>query len=329
MKKQLLGVLCVFALAATSLTVFADEPVKIGFVNMSSGNPVFYDLEKGAKETAEELGVDLQWVAPETADSVKEAELIEQLANSGVQAIAVVPYDDTLLTTMQAVSDKGIYVAEVSGSNITYDGLSFVVGTNQYNVGHDVGLIAAEALTDKEKTYKFAIITDLSSTSAFEDRIKGFTDALDDAGIKYEEIGKISCEDDISKAVEGVETFTSANPDMDMWFFAGGWPLMTDVSALPNLQKWHEEEGHYCFSVDAFPPMEAFFDEGICDGCSGQFYHAMGEISITFLDKLIKGEELPEPDNLLEHDNPFYSSGSLAITPADYKDVFSTMTPWN
>ena len=74
---MLLAVACVLALTATSAVAFADEPVKIGFVNMSSGNPVFYDLEKGAKETAEELGVDLQWVAPETADSVKEAELVE------------------------------------------------------------------------------------------------------------------------------------------------------------------------------------------------------------------------------------------------------------
>ena len=234
--------------AVEAVAEAASEPIKIGFVNMSSGNPVFYDLELGVKETAEALGVELQWVAPATADAVQQATLVEQIANTGVQAIGVVPYTQQLETTMKAASDNGIYVAQVSGSNISYDNLAFTVGTDQYGVGHDVGELAAAKL-DPTHTYKVGVITDLGGGEGFELRIDGFKAALDEAGIPYEIIGTFSCEDDITKACEAVESFTATSDELDMWFFAGGWPLMTDTSALPNLKEWHKADGHWCFSI--------------------------------------------------------------------------------
>ena len=114
-----------------------------------------------------------------------------------------------------------------------------------------------------------------------------------------------------------------------MWFFAGGWPLMVEVDSLPEFAKWHEVEGHHCISFDAFPPMEAFFEAGLCDGCCGQYYYAMGEMTVTYLYNLIKGEALPEPDlELGESKTPWFSTGTLTIKPEDYEAVFADMTPW-
>ena len=154
---------------------------------------------------------------------------------------------------------------------------------------------------------------------------------LDPQGIVEvrEILAKLPCDDDFNKAVEQVETFTIAHPDLDMWFFAGGWPLMVEVDSLPEFAKWHEGEGHYCISFDAFPPMEAFFDAGLCDGCCGQYYYKMGEMTVTYLYNLIKGEALPEPDlELGESKTPWFSTGTLAIRPAEYKEIFGAMTPW-
>lgn len=71
---------------------------------------------------------------------------------------------------------------------------------------------------------------------------------------------------------------------------------MVEVDSLPEFAKWHAEDGHYCISFDAFPPMEAFFEAGLCDGCCGQYYYKMGEQSVTYLYSLIKDEALPESD---------------------------------
>lgn len=330
--KKFLSIMLVLVLAfgVVSTAAFADDTVKIAIVSQNQGNPVFYDLEVGARETAEKLGVEFEWYAPETADSVKEAELIEAAANAGAQGIGVVPLDVTLTTTMKAVSDGGVYVSAVNSDTIDYEGMAFANGTPQFEGGYNCGTLALTYLTDPDKTYTIAMIEGQAGTEAFTKRMEGFEQCLIDNGIKYEILAKLPCDDDFNKAVEQVETFTIANPDLDMWFFAGGWPLMVEVDSLPEFAKWHAQEGHYCISFDAFPPMEAFFDAGLCDGCCGQYYYKMGEMTVTYLYNLITGaEELPAPERELgESKTPWFSTGTLNIMPAEYKDAFGAMMPW-
>ena len=330
--KKFLSIMLVLVLAfgVVSTAAFADDTVKIAIVSQNQGNPVFYDLEVGARETAEKLGVEFEWYAPETADSVKEAELIEAAANAGAQGIGVVPLDVTLTTTMKAVSDGGVYVSAVNSDTIDYEGMAFANGTPQFDGGYNCGTLALTYLTDPDKTYTIAMIEGQAGTEAFTKRMEGFEQCLIDNGIKYEILAKLPCDDDFNKAVEQVETFTIANPDLDMWFFAGGWPLMVEVDSLPEFAKWHAQEGHYCISFDAFPPMEAFFDAGLCDGCCGQYYYKMGEMTVTYLYNLITGaEELPAPERELgESKTPWFSTGTLNIMPAEYKDAFGAMMPW-
>ena len=326
MKKLL--VLLLALVMVLSCAAFAED-ITIAIVSQNQGNPVFYDLEVGARETAEKLGVNFEWYAPETADSIKEAELIEAAANAGAQGIGVVPLDVTLTTTMEMVAKQGVYVSAVNSDTIEFEGMAFANGTPQFAGGYSCGELALEYLTDPEKTYTIAMIEGQAGTEAFTLRMEGFEQCLIDNGIKYEILAKLPCDDDFNKAVEQVETFTIANPDLDMWFFAGGWPLMVEVDSLPEFAKWHAEDGHYCISFDAFPPMEAFFEAGLCDGCCGQYYYKMGEQTVTYLYNLIKGEALPEPDlELGESKTPWYSTGTLAIKPADYEAVFGEMTPW-
>lgn len=327
MKK--LFVLLLALVMMLSCTALAAEEITIAIVSQNQGNPVFYDLEVGARETAEKLGVNFKWYAPETADSIKEAELIEAAANAGAQGIGVVPLDVTLTTTMEAVAKRGVYVSAVNSDTIEFEGMAFANGTPQFDGGYSCGELALKYLTDPDKTYTIAMIEGQAGTEAFTLRMEGFEQCLIDNGIKYEILAKLPCDDDFNKAVEQVETFTIANPDLDMWFFAGGWPLMVEVDSLPEFAKWHAQEDHYCISFDAFPPMEAFFEAGLCDGCCGQYYYKMGEQTVTYLYNLIMGEELPEPDlELGDSKTPWYSTGTLAIEPADYEAVFSEMTPW-
>jgi hypothetical protein len=105
MKKLL--VLLLALVMVLSCTAFAED-ITIAIVSQNQGNPVFYDLEVGARETAEKLGINFEWYAPETADSIKEAELIEAAANAGAQGIGVVPLDVTLTTTMEMVAKQGV-----------------------------------------------------------------------------------------------------------------------------------------------------------------------------------------------------------------------------
>ncbi|MEG1515475.1 MAG: substrate-binding domain-containing protein [Clostridia bacterium] len=329
--KKTLSIVLILALLMLGATAFAQEnkDITIAIVSQNQGNPVFFDLEVGARETAEKLGINFKWYAPETGDSVKEAELIEAAANAGAQGIGVVPLDNTLATTMEAMTQRGIYMSIINSDTISYPGMAFANGTPQFDGGYSCGKLALQYLTDPEKTYTIAMIEGQAGTEAFTLRMEGFEQCLIDNGVKYEILAKLPCDDDFNKAVEQVETFTIANPDLDMWYFAGGWPLMVEVNSLPEFAKWHAVEGHKCISFDAFPPMKAFFDAGLCDGCCGQYYYKMGEMTVTYLYNLIKGETLPKPEKELgESKTPWYSTGTLVIEPAQYQQIFSEMAPW-
>ena len=148
MKKLL--VLLLALVMILSCAAFAEEDITIAIVSQNQGNPVFYDLEVGARETAEKLGVKFEWYAPETPDSIKEAELIEAAANAGAQGIGVVPLDVTLTTTMQSVAARGVYVSAVNSDTIEFEGMAFANGTPQFKGGYSCGEVALDYLTEEE-----------------------------------------------------------------------------------------------------------------------------------------------------------------------------------
>ena len=139
-------------LALGCCSAFAED-ITIAIVSQNQGNPVFFDLEVGARETAEKLGVNFKWYAPETPDSIKEAELIEAAANAGADGIGVVPLDVTLTTTMKAVADRGVKVSVVNSDTIEFEGMAFANGTPQFDGGYSCGELALEFLNDPEKTH--------------------------------------------------------------------------------------------------------------------------------------------------------------------------------
>jgi ribose transport system substrate-binding protein len=318
----------VFAGGAKAKTPTKSGDIKIAIVSQNQGNPVFYDLEAGARDTAKKLGIQFEWYAPETGDSVKEAELIEAAANAGAHGIGVVPLDVTLQTTMQAVSKRGVYVSTVNSDTISYPEMAFANGTAMFDIGYECGKLALKYLTDKNKTYTIAMIEGQPGTEAFTLRMDGFEKCLKDNGIKFTVLAKLPCDDDFNKAGEQVETFTIANPNLDMWFFSGGWPFFLEVKALSEFAKWHAKPNHWCITVDAFPPEKTFFEAGLCEGAVSQNYYRMGEMTVQYLYDLVTGKGLPKADKMINNTTPWFATGSFPVTPENWQAEFGKMKPW-
>mgnify|MGYP000349806272 CR=1 FL=1 len=63
------------------------------------------------KKFADEFGVNAYVTGPSSADAAEQVNIIEDLINSGVDAICVVPNDATVLeSVLQSAQDKGITV---------------------------------------------------------------------------------------------------------------------------------------------------------------------------------------------------------------------------
>ena len=89
----------------------APEDMEIPVVVKIEGIPFFNVLGEGVKKAAEELGVNAYTVGPTDADPAQQVKLVEDLINTGVQSITVVPNDSTALEAVfKRAQEKGITV---------------------------------------------------------------------------------------------------------------------------------------------------------------------------------------------------------------------------
>jgi ABC-type sugar transport system substrate-binding protein len=72
----------------------ANRPPKIGFMPKLIGIPYFNACEKGAREAAQELGVELVYTGPTSADSAKQIELLENWVAAGELDVLCVACND-------------------------------------------------------------------------------------------------------------------------------------------------------------------------------------------------------------------------------------------
>jgi simple sugar transport system substrate-binding protein len=89
----------------------APEDMEIPVVVKIEGIPFFNVLGEGVKKAADELGVNAYTVGPTDADPAQQVKLVEDLINTGVKSITVVPNDATALEAVfKRAQEKGITV---------------------------------------------------------------------------------------------------------------------------------------------------------------------------------------------------------------------------
>lgn len=96
---------------ASSSAVTAKDPYTIAVVVKIVGIPFFNVFEEGVKRASAELGVNGYVTGPTEADPAQQVKIVEDLINSDVDAIVVVPNDATALEPVLArARQKGIVV---------------------------------------------------------------------------------------------------------------------------------------------------------------------------------------------------------------------------
>lgn len=89
----------------------SDDQYEIAVVVKVVGIDYFTVFEEGVKNFADEYGVNAYVTGPSTADAAEQVNIIEDLVNSGVDALVVVPNDATVLESVLAsAQEKGVKV---------------------------------------------------------------------------------------------------------------------------------------------------------------------------------------------------------------------------
>jgi ABC-type sugar transport system substrate-binding protein len=215
-RKILAGVTAVTLMIGLAVSASAaNNPLKIGLVQIDLSNPFHLGEVEGAKEAARRAGFDLVVTSGE-GDVNKQIQAVENLINQGVDAISINFID---------AGAFGPTMAKAKAANIPIiclhskpEGCAATLGFDERYTGKIVGDYAAELLKAKYKGEvkgQVANLQGLLGQGLNTDRSGGFTDVM----AKYPGVKVVAQEPtnwDPTKAVSITENWMTAYPDLDL-----------------------------------------------------------------------------------------------------------------
>ena len=248
--------------------------------------PVFNYAKIGAERAAKELGnVQIEWRAPETADQLRQKEILESFITQRVDGIAISALNGDFLTdTINRAIDAGIPVVTWDSDAPKSRRFAFY-GVDDYASGRIMGEQAIRLLDGKGKV---AVITSIGATN-LQRRLDGLREALKAApGIEVVETYDIK--EDAVRCAEIIATGSRRYPDLGAWLSVGGWPVFTR-NALAGVDPAHTK-------VISFDTVESAIDllrAGKVQVLLGQKYFGWGSEPVKILHGIKNGKPPATP----------------------------------
>ncbi len=188
------------------------KKLTIALLPKSKGNQYFVTCEKGARNAAAEMGVELLFDGPTNTDPAKQNEIVENWITLGVDAIAAACENkDGISTALKKAQAKGIKVITYD-SDANPDARSFFVNqATAEGIGNTL-MDEAARLTGEEG--EFAIITATLTAGNMNEWRKHIEARLAAKYPKMKLIDTKPCDDQKGKAQEEATNLLSANPNL-------------------------------------------------------------------------------------------------------------------
>jgi ribose transport system substrate-binding protein len=249
-------------------------------------HPFFEDTRKGAEEEAGKLGVNFQWVAPQTGDPAIQVKMIEDLISKQVNAIVISPNEPaSVVPVIMDGLNKGILMMTFDSDSPDSDRIMYI-GTNNKTAGSVQGDTMREALGGAGKV---GIITGGLGALNLNERIDGFKEAIG-SGIEVVEV--VATDDDLQKGLGVSEALLRAHPDLNgiACVSATGGPTLAQVIQGP-------EFADRKISIVAFDDLEETvraIEDGIILATMVQRPVQMGVLSIQYANDIVTKGAVPD-----------------------------------
>jgi ribose transport system substrate-binding protein len=247
--------------------------------------PVFNYAKVGAEREAARLGnVDVIWRAPETADQLRQKEILESFITQKVDGIAISCLNGDFLTeTINRAVDAGIPVTTWDADAPKSKRLAFY-GVDDFASGR---ILAEQAVSLLGGKGKIAIITSVGASN-LQRRLDGVKEVLS----QHKDMPVVEVYDikeDPVHCAEIIAAGTNRYPDLAAWISVGGWPVFTRnaLAAVPA--------GTKVISFDTIPPAPDLLKEGKVQVLLGQKYFGWGSESVRLLSDIKAGKRPASP----------------------------------
>jgi simple sugar transport system substrate-binding protein len=228
-----LSILTMVGMSAFVLPAAAqDDEIRIVVVSHGqAADPFWSVVQNGAAAAGEDMGVTVEYQAPQTFDMVAMSQLIDAAVASNPDGLIVsIPDANALGPSIEAAVAAGIPVISMnSGSDVAADlGVMNHVGQTEYEAGLGAGeRMAAEGVT------KALCINQEVGNIALDERCRGFTDGIAAGGGTVEVLaGDVS---DPTGNQQAVEAALTADPEINGILALGPTGATPTMAALESL----------------------------------------------------------------------------------------------
>jgi ABC-type sugar transport system substrate-binding protein len=280
------------------------ETILLSMKGPGAGNPFWAAVEKGAREKAKELGVDLVVLAPpQESDITSQIAQIEDQMTKGVDGIALAPTDpDALAPIVDEALAEGTKVVFVD-TNGKNKGVTFI-GTN-----NEMGakLAADYICKNVPKGSDVAILQGIIVQSTGRFRADGSHKGLTECGLNI--VAEQPADWDRAKGQAVMENILVGNPNIKAVFASNDNMALGAAEALKQAGVLDKV---LLVGFDANPDAAVSILASEMSASVAQNPYNMGALSVENLMKLIKGEKLA----------PVIDTGTVLVTKenaANYK----------
>lgn len=309
-----LAALTALAVAAcgggTTADPAAPRTLRFAVIPKSLDLPVFNYAKIGAERAAAEIGhIEIIWRAPETADQLRQKEILESFITQRVDGIAISALNGDFLTdTINRAVDAGIPVVTWDSDAPKSKRQAFY-GVDDFRSGR---IMAEQAVTLLDGRGTLAVLTSLGATN-LQRRLDGVRDGL--AGHPNLRIVEVyDIKEDPVRVPEIIQTAAQRYPDLSAWISVGGWPVFTR-NALAGINPDRTK----FISFDTIAPALDLLRENKVQVLLGQKYFGWGAEPVRLLYNLTQGIQPP---------SPIIDSGVDVVTMAtveEYQKVWTAM----
>ncbi|HYD48280.1 MAG TPA: substrate-binding domain-containing protein, partial [Terriglobales bacterium] len=201
----------------------AEQPRRLRFaiIPKAVGIPVFDYARTAAERTAQKIGgIEVIWRGPETADELRQKEILESFIAQRVDGIAISCLNGDLLTdAINRAVDSGIPVITWDSDAPKSQRIAFY-GVNDFEGGRALGDGLAKLIGEQGQV---AIITALGADN-LQKRLDGARAALAQYP-RIEIVETFDIKDDAVRVTEVIAAAAQRYPDLDGLLSVGGWPV--------------------------------------------------------------------------------------------------------
>ena len=179
MKKRTMGMICAMAMTAAFCMSVSAADEKIALITMDSIDQHWITLNEGAQKAAEELGVTVDFMSPNTKDDSQQIECVNNAVAGGYGAILIAANGpDAISSALNEAVAAGVKIVYVdSPANVDAEA---TFSTDNKAAGKTAGEEMIAALEEKGVTSdKIGIINVNAATNSTVMREEGFRSAFE------------------------------------------------------------------------------------------------------------------------------------------------------